>query len=263
MTMRELGSWKGRFLGFVVVLVVAVIAVYAAGAIKNNSATAPTNSSSSPPPEDVQTSEETNGHASFIGHASNAVMFIQWTRSDSDVTGSLREAIEKRDSLSLESDDRAFTGVIVGQGITLNLHGALGESAAYVGEVRESGLKLTVPGQGSNLITVSFEPAGVTEYDEATKRLLLSLYPSPCALYVQGHDVRVAFTGPNTPEDCAGFIEKAQNTEWTATPQTGAESGAVVCELENHANEKVVITDTGGQEYGQEACRQLSGEGWG
>jgi hypothetical protein len=259
--MGGLGSWKGRLLAFVVVLVIALIAVYAAGAIKNDSS--PATSSSSSPPANAKGAEETNGPASFIGHASNAVMFIQWTRSGSNVTGNLREAITKEGSLSLESVDRAFTGVIDGKGITLDLHSALGESTAYVGETKESGFTLTVPGQGSNLITIEFEPGAVSGYDEATKQLLLAKYPSPCTLYVQGNDVRVAFTGSNTPEDCAGFIEKAQNTEWTTAPQSGAESGTVVCELENRANEKAVITDTGGQAYGQQACTQLSGEGWG
>jgi hypothetical protein len=262
--MGRLASSKGRLLAFAVVLVAAVIAVYAAGAITNNSPTAPTSSSSSPPPEDVKTAEETSGRASFLGHASNAVMFIQWTRSGSNVTGSLTEAIAKRDSLSLESDERAFTGVIDARGITLNLHGAFGESAAYVGEVRERGFKLTVPGQGSSLISVSFEPAGVSEYDEATKQLLLSRYPSPCSLYLAGHEVRIAFTGTNSAEDCASFVQHSSgNTEWTPIPQEGALNESVVCEVENRANEKATITDGGAQEYGKEACTQLSGEGWG
>ncbi len=257
--MRRLGSWTGRLLAFVVALVIALIAVYAAGAIKNNS----TGSSPVASAPAVKGTEETNGPASFIGHASNAVVFIQWTRSGSNVTGSFREAILKSGALSLEDADHAFTGVIDRKGLTLNLHGALGENTAYVGEVKESGFALTVPGQGSNLITINFEPGEVSGYDEATKQLLVSRYPSPCTLYVQEHDVRVAFTGPNTPEDCASFVGKAQNTEWTTTPQPEAESGTVVCELENRANEKAVITDTGGQAIGQQACTQLSGEGWG
>ena len=257
--MRRLDSWKGRLLTFVVVLFLALIAVYAAGAIKNNGA----GSSPSLRPPAAKGADETNGPASFIGHASNAVVFIQWTRSGSNVTGSLREAILKSGALSLEDADHAFTGVIEGKGLTLNLHGALGENTAYVGEVEEDGFTLTVPGQASNLITIAFEPGEVSGYDEATKQLLLSSYPSPCTLYVQGNDVRLAFTGPNTPEDCVAFIEKAQNAEWTTTPQPEAASGTVVCELENRANEKAVITDTGGQAVGQRTCTQLSGEGWG
>ncbi|MGA9286570.1 MAG: hypothetical protein WBV85_14125 [Solirubrobacteraceae bacterium] len=258
--MRRLRSWTGRLLAFVVVLVLALIAVYAAGAVKNNG----TGSSQSANAPAAKGTEETNGPASFIGHASNAVMFIQWTRAGQNVTGNLREAITKAGSLSLESVDHAFTGIVDGKGITLNLHGALGESTAYVGETKENGFALTVPGKGSSLITISFEPGEVSGYDEATKQLLLARYPSPCSLYVAGHEVRIAFQGPNSAEDCATFVQhSAGNTEWTTTPQEGAMNGGVVCEVENRENEKAVITDNGGQAYGKEACIRLSGEGWG
>jgi hypothetical protein len=82
-------------------------------------------------------------------------------------------------------------------------------------------------------------------------------------LYVAGHEVRVAFTGPNSAANCASFVQKAGNTEWTTAPQTAAESASVVCEVTNQDNEKSTVTDGGGQSYGKEACTQLSGEGWG
>lgn len=258
--MSWLRSRKGRALVFVLALVVALVAVYAVGSVKNNS----TSSSSNAPTSTAKGAEEANGPASFIGHASNAVMFIQWTRSGGSVTGSLREAIAKAGTLSLESADHAFTGVIAGKGITLNLSGGPSDGTAYVGEVRESGFQLTVPGRGSSLITINFEPGEVSGYDEATKELLLAKYPSPCSLYVVGHEVRVSFTGPNSAEACASFVQHARSsTEWTAAPQSGAASGSVVCEVQNRANEKAAITDNGGQSYGKEASNQLSGEGWG
>lgn len=258
--MRGLDSWKGRLLTFVVALFLALIAVYAAGSTKDNHSSISSGSSRS---ANARGAEATNGPASFIGHASNAVMFIQWTRSGQNVTGSLREAITRSGSLSLESVDHAFTGVIAERGITLNLHGVLGENTAYVGEIGEHGFSLTVPGRGSNLITIDFEPSAVSGYDEATKQLFLARYPSPCSLYVVDHEVRVTFGGPNSAEDCASFVEKAGDTAWTTAPQAEAVNGLVVCELENGANEKATITDGGEQEYGREACTQLSGEGWG
>lgn len=265
--MRWLRSRTGRVLAFFLALVVALVAVYAVGAIKDNGTPSSGSSASSSDIAATSTAkgiEEENGPASFIGRASNAVVFIQWTRSGGSVTGSLKEAISKAGTLRLESADRSFTGVIAGKGITLNLGGALGEDTTYVGEVKEDGFTLTLPGQGSSLITVSFEPGAVSGYDEATKQLLLAKYPSPCSLYVVGHEVRVSFAGPNSAEDCASFVQhSASDAEWTAAPQSGAESGAVVCEVENQDSEKAVITDSGGQAYGKEACDQLSGEGWG
>jgi hypothetical protein len=244
-----------------VVLLALLVAVAVVGLVSSKGSSSPGGTSAGT--GTAQGTEDTNGPASFIGHASNAVMFIQWTRSGGNVSGSLREAITKSGSLGVENADRAFTGVIAGKGVTLNVHGALGESTAYVGEIKENGFTLTVPGKGSNLITISFAPGEVSGYDEATKQLLLSRFPSPCSLYVASHEVRVSFSGPNSAEDCAAFVEKAGNTEWTTAPQEAAANGGVVCELVNRTNEKAVITDNGGQAYGKEACNQLSGEGWG
>jgi len=244
------------------VLAVALVAVVVVGLVAGKGSSSPASSRGVEGP--AQGTEDTNGPASFIGHASNAVMFIQWTRSGNDVTGSLREAITKAGSLGLENADRAFTGVIAGKGITLNVHGALGESTAYVGELNGDDFTLTVPGQGSNLITIGFTPGEVSGYDEATKQLLVSRFPSPCSLYVAGHEVRVSFDGPNSAEDCAAFGQRtAFNTEWTTQPQEDAANGSVVCEVVNRANERAVVTDNGGQAFGKGACTQLSGEGWG
>lgn len=210
----------------------------------------------------AQGTENTNGPASFIGDASNAVMFVQWTRSGQNVTGSLREAITKTpEGSGLKSDDRAFTGVIHGNGITLNLQGL--ESTAYVGEVKSDGFNLTLPGKGDALTTIEFTPGEVATYNEATKELLLSEYASPCTLYVVSHDARVNFTGTNAAEECAGLVAKQLNVEWTTEAQPSTEGQPVACELVNGTNEQVKITDEGEQYYGGLACKQLSGEGWG
>ena len=266
--MNWFGSRKRKLIAALVVLLAALVA---AGVATNGTTSSPSspasgagsNSGNGSGSGSAQGTEDLNGPASFIGHASNAVMFIQWTRAGQTVTGNLREAITKTGSLGLESVDKAFTGVIAGNGITLNIRGALGESTAYVGEIKGNDFTLTVPGQGSSLITIGFAPGEATGYDEATKQLTLSRYPSPCSLYVAGNEVRVSFTGTNAAEDCATFVQGASNTEWTTAPQESAANGSVVCELENRANEKAVITDGGGQATGQQACTQLSGEGWG
>jgi hypothetical protein len=255
--MKWFGSRKSKVLAFLVTLVIALVAVYAVGSITSKTTSSPTGSASS-----GNGAEETNGPAAFVGHATNGVMFIQWTRSGDSVTGSLQEAITKRPSGSgLSSNEAAFTGVIHGNGVTLNTTGA--ESKAFVGELKGDGFALTVPGQNSRLITINFEPGEVASYNAATKELLDSEYSSPCSLFVASNDVRVSITGPNAPEECANFVQKATNAEWTTIPQEGAAETTVICEVTNRANEKALVTDEGGAFYGKQACTQLSGEGWG
>jgi hypothetical protein len=161
--MRWLGSWKRRLLAGLTLLLVAVVAVgFVAGRRDSGGA---------------QGTEDLNGPGSFVGRASNAVMLVQWTRSGGTVTGSLREAIEKKPAGSgLNATDHAFTGAIHGNGITLNLSGA--ESTTYVGEVNGNDFNLTLPGQRDALITVAFTPGEVATYNESTKELLLAEYQS-------------------------------------------------------------------------------------
>lgn len=250
--MGWLRPWKRRLF---VVLILALAAVLAVGIVGSKGGGSSSGGS-------AQGTEDTNGPAAFIGHASNAVMFVQWTRAGSSVTGSLREAITKtRAGTGIASNDRAFTGVIHGSGLTLNLGGL--ESAAYVGEVKSDGFNLTLPGKGNALITVEFTPGEVAAYDEATKQLLLAEYSTPCALYVVGNQVRATFTGANAAEACASLVAKQPKVEWTTEQQATTEGQPVACELVNRTNEKVVVTDEGGQYYGSRACQQLSGEGWG
>jgi hypothetical protein len=244
---RWLGSWKRRLLAGLSLLLAAVVAV---GVVASKGGPG------------AQGTEDVNGPGSFVGHASNAVMFVQWTRAGETVTGSLREAIQKKPAGSgLNATDHAFTGVIHGNGITLNLSGA--EPTTYVGEVNRNNFNLTLPGQGSSLITVPFAPGEVATYNESTRELLLSEYQSPCSLYVVGHEARVSFTGANAAEACAGLVAKQPSVEWTTEPQANTEGQPVACELVNRANEQVKVTDEGSQYYGGLACKQLAGEGWG
>jgi hypothetical protein len=246
--MRWLRSWKRRLLVGLVLLLVAVVAVGLVTTKRGSGG--------------AQGTEDVNGPGSFVGHASNAVMFVQWTRSGETVTGSLREAIRKKPAGSgLAATDHSFTGVIHGNGITLDLSGA--ESTTYVGEVSGDDFNLTLPGQRSALIQIGFVPGEVTSYNEATSELLLSEYQSPCSLYVVGHEVRSSFTGTNAAEACASLVAKQPSVEWTTEPQANTEGQPVACELVNRANEQVRITDEGSQYYGGLACKQLSGEGWG
>ncbi len=256
----KLSTVKGRILAFLAALVLALIAVYAAGALKNQGTSSP-----GPSVSRAKGAEETNGPGSFIGHASNAVMFIQWTRSGQNVSGSLREVLSKQPAGSgITSSGHAFTGVVHGSGVTLNVQGL--EATAYVGETKGNALNLSVPGKTDSLITIEFEPGNVEAFNEATKQLLLSEYSSPCSLYVVSNAVRVTFTGSNAKEACASLVQKATSqTGWTTERQQIAEGQElpVVCELTNQNREQVLVTDQGGQYLGREACQQLSGEGWG
>lgn len=89
-------------------------------------------------------------------------------------------------------------------------------------------------------------------------------YGSPCSLYVQHHNALLEITGSEAAADCERFVNRAGQTPWTTEAQATSATRSVVCELTSANNqEHAVVTDTGSQEYGSAACKQLSGEGWG
>ncbi len=114
-----------------------------------------------------------SGAAAYVGRASNAVVFIQWTRADNNLSGSLQEAIAKEgEGSGLESSSRAFSGTVDGNGLTLTLNEGLGSTKALVGQMTgKTGFTMTYPGTGHRLITIPFAPGTVTEYNTDVREL--------------------------------------------------------------------------------------------
>jgi hypothetical protein len=109
-----------------------------------------------------------SGSASYVGQAINAVVFIQWTRAGSSLSGSLQEAIRKeRGSNEVDSSSSAFTGTISGDGVTLTLNEGLGSTKALVGQLNANGFTMTFPGQEHALTSITFVPGVVSDYNHA------------------------------------------------------------------------------------------------
>lgn len=223
------------------------------------------NSTASPGPTSVSSSPGSNGAASFIGRASNAVVFIQWTRAGSTLSGSLQQTVLKQPSGSgTNSQSTSFTGTIAGDGLTLQLGQAIGSATSLSGQFSGSGFTLTYPGaSSSSLITISFTPSQLADYNQAVSTLDSSPYSSPCTLYLDGQNAQARFSGANAPTDCEAFVQgqSAQSNTWTTGPQGSGSSLTQVCDLSSGSDE-AVVSDSGGQAYGQEACKTLSSNGW-
>jgi len=191
-------------------------------------------------------------------------MFIQWTKTGSAVSGSVEQATLTQPGSPPSAQSSSVTGTLNGNGLTLTVNPPLDGATSLVGTVIGGGFNLTVPGAANgSLITVSFGPAQVTDYDQAVSDLTTSQYASPCVLYSQGHDTQLSIIGPNAASSCASFVQGAGSDQmWTtAAPPVAAPDLSVVCRLSRRA-ENVTVLDDGGQTYGQEACSELEGEGW-
>jgi hypothetical protein len=204
-----------------------------------------------------------NGAGTFSATASNAVASVQWTRSGSSVNGTFDDAILPASTGgSVSSTNAPFTGTISGTGITLDVNSG-GSTLSLVGSVSKTGFQVNYPGATpGTLTTLSFSPSSVAQYDQAVATLEASIYPSPCWLYVPGHDARLEITGPDAPTACARFVSDiASQSQWTTQVQAPSGSLSTVCSLTSGSDTAQVL-DSGGQYYGGEACQTLSAEGW-
>ncbi|HXE94257.1 MAG TPA: hypothetical protein VN544_10690 [Gaiellaceae bacterium] len=207
-----------------------------------------------------------DGAASFVGTASNAVIFIQWTRAGSNISGALQQSILKSPAGSgIDSQAIAFTGTIAGNGLTLQLNEGLGSVTSLTGQLSGSGFSLTYPGSGQgSLITIDFQPGRLREYDHDVDALDAGQYSSPCTLYMEGHDATVEFAGSSATSDCAAFVQgqAAHGNTWTTTPQSSAPPQlSAVCTLSD-GSDQASVQDDGGMSFGTSACEQLTSQGW-
>jgi hypothetical protein len=113
-----------------------------------------------------------SGAASFVGRASNAVVYIQWTRTGNTLSGSLQEAhLKERTGSGVESASGAFTGTVSAGGLTLTLNEALGSTKALAGRLTSGGFRLTFPALGHRLTVIRFAPGQVSDYNAAVRQL--------------------------------------------------------------------------------------------
>jgi hypothetical protein len=104
---------------------------------------------------------------SYVGRASNAAVYVQWTRKDSKVTGDLNQALLQGSSgqTTVSAESVAFTGVVNGSSITLTLNQGLGSTTNLTGTLHSSRLSLDYPGQNGSVITIPMPSANATAYN--------------------------------------------------------------------------------------------------
>jgi len=217
----------------------------------------------SAPPQSSATSD---GAASFVGRAANAIVLVQWTKAGGSVSGSLQQAVlPQQPGLPVNTANAAFTGTINGNGLTLDLNQGLGSTTALVGTIGGPGFEITnYPGAAAgSVISLDFMPGQASDYDQGVDNLTVSQFSSPCTLYAQSHDAQLTISGPDAATDCATFTQAIYSqTPWTTAPgSTSSSYLSHVCTLAGRSD-SVAVTDDGGQTYGQQACSMLESEGW-
>ncbi len=192
------------------------------------------------------------------------MVFIQWTRSGSSLSGSIQQTtLNTIAGSGANSSQASFTGVVSGNGLTLQLNSDLDGTSSLVGQLSGDGFTLNYPGsQTGSILQIAFAPGQVSDYNADVSNLEQSPYGSPCMLYVTGNNVQVTVKGPDAASVCQQFVQNAESgTAWTTNAQTITDTISQVCSLVN-GQDSVIVTDSGGQSLGQQACSYFTNAGW-
>ena len=112
----------------------------------------------------------TGSSGSFVGKASNAVVFITWTQSAGQLSGELEQGTLHTDSgsgqESVATESDSFTGTVSGSSVTLTLSQGLGATSNLTGRLSGSQLDLNYPGQGGGVITLQMQAGTANDYNQ-------------------------------------------------------------------------------------------------
>jgi hypothetical protein len=89
--------------------------------------------------------------------------------------------------------------------------------------------------------------------------------PTHCTVYGYGNDVRVSFSSVGAPSLCSEFIRQwseGSGIYWDSTYTFPQEPPLqTVCSLRQNGS-LMVVTDDGGQYYGERVCAAFAAGGW-
>jgi len=122
---------------------------------------------------DSNSSGNTTSLTGYMAQFTNGVMFIAWTTSDNQLTGSLQETYQDN-TLQLHSFNEAITGTISASSISISAS-LWGITQTFVGTLDTNGLTLSLPQQNGSLQVTTFNSATVNNYNAAVSSFTASL----------------------------------------------------------------------------------------
>ena len=180
-------------------------------------------------PTQVAVPQGGSGQHGYVGQYDNGVEFIQWTESNGQLTGQLQVVyVDQSNPLVPKSANEAFTGIISGENVSLNVAGF----GTWTGTLRDGTLSIVTPDSNGFLMTSPLHSGTVDDYNKAVvafRNTLQERAPqaqaaaaaataaayqeevsSTCAwtgtVGVVSHDATIIFTGPNAEISCIKYF---------------------------------------------------------
>ena len=113
-----------------------------------------------------------DGPAGFVGTASNAAVYITWTRAHDALTGQLTQALMPNDvDGQVETDRVGFTGTVSDDAVSLRLDQGLGTSTTLTGSLDGDRLTLDYPGRDGGVTTIKLHHGDSAAFNSALAAL--------------------------------------------------------------------------------------------
>ncbi len=112
-----------------------------------------------------------SGPTSFVGKASNSVIFVEWTREGSRLEGTFRQALIKPgDPTTVDENAAPLSGTVSGSDVTLRIGGEL-LGRTMTGKLDGSTLELRMDGAAGGILDVKFEEGESDDYNAGLANL--------------------------------------------------------------------------------------------
>jgi hypothetical protein len=231
--------------------------------------------------------------AGWLFADTSQAVFLQWTQTGQELSGSLTASIAS--GTRLQPEVYSFTGVVSGSSVSLTFSSLA--VPAWNGTLNANQLVLSYPASDGSLQTLTFTPGTVADYNQAVAQLV-SAQPSAvsqvapsifeCSLRLLGYDAFVGVYGPLGSWAYDGCVHIADvvslaGANWgpatfvtLANPVPANDSvvcgGALAVDVPPHApaslapgpsagwgvvDDHVVVFDSSGQYYGGLICSAL------
>ena len=114
-----------------------------------------------------------DGPASYVGKASNAVVYVSWTQSKDSLSGQLTQARASDDVQegNVDTDRVGFDGTLDGSAVSLRLNEGLGTTSTLTGKLDGDTLALDYPGADGQIITIKLHKADSPDFNTALAAL--------------------------------------------------------------------------------------------
>jgi hypothetical protein len=114
-----------------------------------------------------------DGPASYVGKASNAVIYVSWTQSKDALSGQLTQARASDDVQQgkVDTERMGFDGTVDGSAVSLRLNEGLGTTSTLTGKLDGDTLALDYPGTDGQIITINLHEGGSSDFNTALAAL--------------------------------------------------------------------------------------------